>query len=82
VDVAIDSDKAVRDADALALRMGNDMMDTIAATVSAWFAGRGTGLWGAIGASLGEYLNEPQTTVLFASFGERIGQALVAGMSG
>jgi hypothetical protein len=80
VDVAVDSDKAVRDADALALRMGNDMMDTIAVTISAWFAGRGTGLWGAIGASLGIYLNEPQTTVLFASFGERIGQALVVGM--
>jgi hypothetical protein len=80
VDVAVDSDKAVKDADALALRMGNDMMDTIAATVNAWFAGKATGLWGAIGASLGNYLNEPQTTVLFASLGERIGQALVAGI--
>jgi hypothetical protein len=80
VDVAVDSDKAVKDADALALQMGNTMMDTISATVNAWFAGKGTGLWGAIGKSFGEYLQDKTTVALFTTLGERIGQALVAGM--
>jgi hypothetical protein len=60
--------------------VGNDMMDTIAATISAWFAGKATGLWGAIGKSLGEYLQDKTTVALFTTLGERIGQALVAGI--